>query len=284
MRVVRNTTMLVAIAAGADGVVAWAPMPAGARLLSVTGELHLIGAEAAPVDAFAAYGFSGEVVPVVDPDGAIDVNLLWDNMVTKPVEPITAAATIGQEFDFDTTQVNPDVEPGEVDLADISGMLDPGKRIFAPTIEWLSAAKGTPMAVVAGTPDTYTPKSYKTFRSQANVSAEMESYALLAVSSPSLDKTQAAATIVNSPQQWGILQNLRNVMEDFWRIQVGMTEAGAETPYAEISTMIGDLVSPDMVQASTFVDPLAYRVLCHATWLLDMPGSSIPGTLAGHNE
>jgi len=282
--VIRNTTSLGTVGVGADTVCAVAPMAAGAKLISVVGELHVIGAEAAPIDQFAAYGFSGEVIPVMDPDSAEDINALWDKMVTKTVLPTILAGTPTLEFDFDTADVSPDVEPGEVDMHDLTGMLDPTNQIIAPVIEWMSSAKGTPMAVVAGTPDTYTPRSYKTFRSMRKVVADMSSFACLAISSPSLDVKGTSFQTPATPQHWAILENLRNVMQDFWRINAGMIEAGAESPYAEISTQIGNLVAPEMVEAAVRLDPMLFVFMCRATWTIEFDPLSIPNTLDANNE
>lgn len=254
-------------------------------MLGVQGEIHVIGAEAVPVNLFSAYGFSGELVPVVDPDSAITLDALWDNVVTKTVDPTEAAATNVTDFDWDTADGTPDVEPGEVDVNDLSGLLDSTKEIFAPRIEWMSFAKGNPIAVAPGSPDTYTPRSFKSFRSSKVLVADMPSYALIAFSNPSLDQEATAFSTHATTSDWAILENLRNVMNDFWRINTGMVEAGAESPYAQISSAIGDLVSPVMVNpAASLVNPATYTVMCHATWLLDLPGSSIPDTLDPNNE
>lgn len=258
----------------------------GGRLKSVTGELHVIGAEAQDIDLFAAYGFSGELVPVMDADGALDINVLWDNMVAKPVQPTSTAATDVVDWDTDgPAQTGPDVEPGEVDMKDITGLLDVNKALFQPRIEWMSFAKGAPVSVAAGTPDTYTPRSYKTFQSRRVLKADMPSYALLAVSSPSLDNEQTTKTIINTAANWGVLENLRSIMQDFWRINTGMIEATAESPYDVASARIADLVSPDMINpATTLVAPQAFTVMCHCTWLLEMPDSQVSGVIAAQNE
>lgn len=265
---------------------AWAPIPMGGKLLSVHGELHILGTQDANTRKFSAYGFSGELVPIIDPDAALNINTVWDNMVTKPVVPTSLAATSTVDFDFDSTSNGPDVEPGEVDVNDMTGLLDPNKSIMDPHIEWLSAAKGTPAGhSQTQSDDTYTPRSYKTFRSQRAIKADLSSYALLAISSPALDRDAVTALTNENPLQWAILENLHNVMNDFWRINVGMIESSAESPYSEISEAIGDLVSPDMINpSSTMLEPMAYSVLCTAEWLLDMPNSSIPNVLDAKNE
>lgn len=284
MLVIRNTTTVDTVPAGQDKVAAWAPIPQGGKLISVAGEVHVIGTEGRPVNKFAAYGWSGELVPIMDPDTSIGLNTLWDNMVVKPVEPTTSAGNSTVDWDFETANQEPDVEPGEVDIVDLTGLVDPTKSIMDPQIEWLSAAKGTPIAVFGATPDTYTPRSYKTFRSSRGLVADMPSYALLAFSSPLLGDTQSSVSTPSTIKKWAILENLRNVMEDFWRINTGMIEAGAEDPYSLISTNVANLVAPDMVDPSDLMDPQTYTFMCRATWVLEFPGSSIPNTLEGNNE
>lgn len=287
MRVVRNTTMSKNISGGSDGVVAWTPVPAGGRLLGVQGELHIIGPEAARVDNFHAFGFSGELVPVNDPDTGVGIDTLWDEMVTKTAVATEAYGTSGitVDYDWDTADTDPDVEPGEVDVNDLTGLLDATREIFPPRIEWMSAAKGNPMSVAAGTPDTYTPRAFKQFRSSRKMVAAQPSYAMLALSAPALDRNIASASTMGTVKDWAILENLRNVMDDFWRINTGMIESGAESPYDFISKAVGDLVSPTMVQPATpLMVSASVTFMCQATWFLDFPGTSVPGTLEGSNE
>lgn len=220
------------------------------------------------------------MVPIVDPDSAIDINTLWDNMVTKPVVPTQAAATSTVDFDWDTADAGPDTEPGEVDVNELLGLLDPTKQIFPPTLEWMSFAKGNPISVAAATPDTYTPRSFKTFRSTRRLRGDGSSYALLAVSSPSLDREQVTETIDASASAWAILENIKNVMNDMWKAQVGLMDVGAEGPYSDISAKIADLVAPAPINPSaSLLDPMQYTCFCIADWVLEIPDTTIPSTL-----
>lgn len=284
MLVVRKTTFAQVIAAGTDEVIASCPLVGGAKVKTVTGELHVLGPESTEADNFFAYGISGELVPIMDPDATIDLNALWDQMVVKPNNPSTTAGGQAIDWDFDSADADPDVEVGLADINDLAGQLDPNTSIIPPTIEWLSAAKGTPFGVIAGTPDSYTPRSFKTFRGRP-VMADGPSHALIAFSAPSLDETQTAIeALTGTPTKWSILENLRNVMQDFWRINVGMIEAGAESPYADISTAVANLVAPDSSADAGMLVPLAWRVLCLCTWVIDFPGSEVPTVLDGNNE
>lgn len=259
-------------------------MPDGSKLLAVRGELHVVGAEAAPTNQLSAYGFSGEVIPIVDPDGGIDINTLWDNMVTKPIQMSETAGVSTVDFDFDTTDPTPDTEPGEVDTNDMFGLLDPTKEIFAPHLEWMSFAKGAPIATTAGTPDTYTPRDYKTFNSTRRLMADGPSYAMLAVSSPSLDNSDTTELTETPASAWGIMENVEMAMDQMLLMQTGIVEAGAESPYVDITTIIGDWLAPDMINpSSSLLDPMQHTVFCIADWIIDVPNSGIPNVLDANN-
>lgn len=283
----RQTVAAGSVASPTDSVVAWAPIAPGGKLLSVTGELHMLGPEGVQINRITPYGFSGRVEPVIDPDGTLDMNTLWDQMVSKPEENTASAGNDVLDYDWDSSDTDPDVEVGEMDINALSGMMDQGSDIFQGRMEYVSFAK-TPRGWAAGTPDTYNPTDVKTFRSTkviAKPSMNMPAYALLAVSSPELGEEEVSHTMlggVNASRDWSILQNLKNVMEDFWRINTGMIEAGAENPYDIASAAIENLVVPELVQPSTaIIESATWTWFCRAEWVLDFPDSFVKGVLDG---
>lgn len=283
MIVKRKTVVTKLVSAGTDQVVAWAPIPDGGKLLSVQGELHIIGAEGSAVNQLSGYGFSGEVVPIRDPDSAQDINSLWDQMVTKPVQVSVAAGANSVDADWDTSDGAPDTEPGEVDVNQLLGLLESTREIFAPRLEWMSFAKGAPIPVVAGSPDTYTPRDFKTFRSTKKMMIEGASYAMLAVSSPSLDNEQVQENIEIGSEPWGIMENIHLAMQQLLIQSLGMTETGNTEPYDTITTLIHEWLAPDIINPSTtLLDPQVFTAFCIADWVFDIPGSSIPNTLEAH--
>lgn len=285
MFVVRETTHSGILAANSDRVCAYSPIAPGGTLVSVQGEIHMVGPEATPTAIFNAYGFSGSLEPLIDPDSSIDLNTFWDNMVVKPGPAASSAGSVNFDWDFDTTDTSPDVAVGELDLNAVAGLLTPGKEIIAPRIEWVSAAKNRGLGHdPAATPYDYQPTSYKTFRSNRRLAAQegQAAYAMLALSSPILDNEDITQSTLATPADWAILGNLKNVMQDFWRVNAGMVDAGAESPYVEASLAIEELVAPDIVQPSTAtIAAVQWTWLCHATWLLEFPDSSVPKTLDG---
>ena len=284
MRIIRRTIGAQTVTSGIDRVIGNAPLPKGGKVLSVHGELHVIGEESMPVDEFSAYGFSAHVVPIVDPETSIGLGALWDDVVVKALDPTTTAATSVLDMDWATDDTSPEIEPGELDVDDLLNMTQGQKELIAPRLEWISWAKSRQGGWVAATPDTYVGSDYKTFSSKRKITAEVPSMALIGFSSPSLDDRmiQSADVTMGSAAEWYMAQNMNETLRDMGKMQAGLTEAGAESPYAEASSLIADLVAPSMLdESTTMYRSCAYDVLCVATWLLEFPGESLPRTLDG---
>lgn len=288
MLVLRKQLVGVVVTSGQDKVFAWAPIPEGGKLLSVQGELHINGTtEEKNIEELFGYGVSGELVQVQDPDASDTLDVLWDHVVTKPGDASLASATPGLDWDWDTSDVAPDVEPGETDINQLLNTLQPTKVIMEPHLEVLSWAKGRngTYKQVDSVSDQWVPTDYKTFRSRRKVVAENgPAYALLAFSSPAFDSEELASDIVNDVKEWTMLGNLRAILKDMWKMQMGGSEAGAIEPYASASTLIENLVAPDIVQPSTaMVKTTTWNCFAVTTWLLDLPEQAAIGMLKGEN-
>lgn len=282
MRVIRKTTAALSVAVGADEVLAWAPLPTGAKLLSVSGEINIVGPESLAISKFAAYGFSGYVIPVVDPTAALALKTTWDTMVVKNQVPTPQAATATIDYEWDIADTNEVIQPGRGTFEGITGMgAEKSKEIFRPRIEWMSFAK-RPVGFVAGTPDTYQPISHKTMRSQMKITAEEPSYAMLAITNPALTEVEETPLTDGNVGLWGMGMHLKEMIRDFWRIQAGLIEAGAESPYADATTYIQELVAPDMLDESTTLYGNTAALTAHVdvTWVLEFPDGDPVNTLS----
>lgn len=280
MIVIRRSIYAVNIAAGADNVIGSAPIPKGGKIMSVQGEIHVNGEESQDTGLFSAYGFSAHLVPLEDPETALTLDELWDDVVVKAIDPVTAAGAVGIDIDWITTVGAPEIEPGEMDVTDLLGMSQGSKELIAPRLEWISWAKSRQGGWAAGTPDTFFPSDYKTFKSEKTLAADAPSEVLIGFSSPSLDdlKLQSADVSFSSAAEWYMLQNMDSTLEDMAKAQAGLTEAGAESPYANASTLLEEVLAPPMVDESvaSLYNTLAYDVLCVSTFVLEYPNSSIP--------
>lgn len=272
MRVIRKTIGALSVAVGADEVLAWCPMPTGASLESITGSIHIVGSENRAIATFGAYGVSAYVIPVVDPTSALALKTTWDTMVRKQ---ITAAVNVSSgtiDYEWDIPDTNELIQPGRMDVGQVANMGDEKqKEIIPPRLEMMSFAK-RPIGFVAGTPDAWQPIDYNRFRSRRRATAEEPSYAMLAISNPAMTEVQTSPTTDGTVARWGLGMHLKQLLDDFWRLQVGLVESGAETPYSESVTYIQDLVSPDMLdEASTLYYADAITAMVEATWVMRFP-------------
>lgn len=259
------------------------PLPKGGSLISVQGELHMVGEESQDTAKFAAYGLSGHMVPVPEPESAVGFGALWDNVIVKAADPSVAAATTKLDFDWDTADTGTEIEPGEVDLLALLGLTQT-KEILPPRMEWVSWAKSRQGGFIAGTPDVYLPSDFKTFRSKRRLTAEVPSALMLAVSSPVLDDLRELAAHVtpSSAGEWYMMANMEETLRDFGKGNAGLTEAGALAPYLNASNLIAELVAPPMLdESSTQYNSMSWQALMVCTWILEYPDESIPNTLDG---
>lgn len=267
-----------------DRVVCAVPLPKGAKLKGVQGEVHVIGEEDRPTNKFSAWGLSGHMVPVEEAETALAYGTLWDQVIVKAQDPTTAAATTTLDWDWDTAVTGLEIEPGEMDINSLLGSTPFDKEFMAPRLEWVSFAKGRQGGFAAGTPDTWLPTDYKTFRSKVQLTAEGPSAAMIGFSSPLLDEVMTGGSHVtpSSAAEWYMLQNMRDTLRDMGKAQAGLIEATGDHPYADASTLIGNLVAPDMLdESSTLYQAISWRVMIAATWLLEYPGNSIPNSIDG---
>lgn len=284
MRIISRTIGAKISTANSDEVLCALPIPKGGKVLSVQGELHVIGQESLDIDNFMGYGFMGELVPIVDPTTAITAQALWDNVVVKAGDPTVSAGTNTLDFDWDTLDTGPAIEPGELDIDKLLNLVQGQKEIIAPRMEWLSWAKNKQGGWIAGSPDVFNPTDFKTFRSRKTVLADVPSMAMLAFSNPLLSDVllEAAMVTPSTEGEWYMMANMDETLRDFGKINAGLIEVGAESPYAEASSLIRDLVAPDMLdETTTKYASQSYDVLCVATWVLEFPGESLPRTLDG---
>lgn len=284
MIVVARTIGSLTVGGNTDKVLGAMALPKGGKLMSVQGEVHVIGEEDQPTDKFMAYGFSGQMVDIQDPETTQQYQDIWDDVVVKASDPIGVAATNNLDFDWLTNDTVPEIEPGEMDIDALLGLTQAQKEFIPPRLEWISWAKNKQGGFIAGTPDDFLPSDFKTFRSNRKLVAETPSALMLTVSSPVLDETQviAAHSPPSSAGEWYMLANLKETMRDFGKMNAGLTEAGAISPYLNASVLIGDTVAPDMIDESTTqYNAMSWQALVVATWVLEFPSESIPNTLDG---
>lgn len=259
------------------------PVPAECMQHNAWGEMHLVNQEADPADWDEAtlYALEGWVIPVPDPDTALDLQTLWDRFVPKDAD---VSAGI---FDLDpaTADTGPFLELGEVNIDALMDMSN-----LRSENQWYSRKKllsfaNNRVGIVAGTPDTSIIADVQKIRSRKTISAEYMSWSLLAIAMPAAGDVDASRSTYASEALWMQTKYMDVVLEQAWMEMVGLVEAGAETPWTEAALAVQDLVEPEpvfVVAGNTAqFNARSLHVWCTGTFELEVPGRREVATISG---
>lgn len=279
----RQTLVAKNLAGGFDVIAGDCPLPMEVAQLQVWGELHVQTREANPLefDEATFYGTEGRVLDVADPDTALDVETLWDNRVPKDADVASGV------FDLDpaTTNTSGFLETGEPNIDAIMGMSD-----LQPDNLWWTHRKmlswaNNRVGLVAATPDTYIVADVLKIRSTKRIVAEDYCWSLFAVAQPSFGDVDATQATYESEALWMQLKYMDVVLEQAWMELVGLTEAGAETPWTDAALAIQRFVEPEPVFVSAGATANftggSLHVFCNMTFQVQVPGRKEMGVVSG---
>lgn len=267
----------ILINAGTDRVIAEYPLPVGGKLNGVHLECHVLGLEESLATHMFMYGISGFVVPLPDPDAAINVDTLWDNLIPKDLDAGSGV------FDIDTGALDatPEFEIGELDLTaifDIQGLAP--REIFRRRKRITLASNPSGFQQIASSADLLVPLDFFATQIKKAVRVSSPSMVLFGFSSP--DLTQTTATVRTAPleSQWFQYQFLEMTIEQMLMFVGGLVESGAETPYEEASAFIADLIEATVFEQSAgFYDAITWNCYTTATFDVSVPGRMNLGVL-----
>lgn len=278
MRVFRNTLWSVQHTT-TDQVIADCPLPAECKQNNFWGEMHLVSDEGdlQDVDEVSIYGMSGWVIPVTDPDSALDVNTLWDALVPKDQDVASGA------FDLDVNTVVTDqwMEYGEINLdrvLDMSNLQD--ENNWYRYKKMLSFAQ-SPLGFIAGSPDTFYATDVKKIRSGKKVEAEVMSWSMLGFTLADLGDIDTARLTLPSEKGWMQIKYIDIVLEQAWMFLVGLVETGAETPYEDAALLIQEMIEPEPIDTGTRLNKFNANVTCLSTFDITVPGRREVKVLSG---
>lgn len=255
---------------GTDAVLFGYPIPAGGQLNNVHMEIHVIGPEGTTYQGAVAYGLTGFVVPVPDPDEGATFDVLWDRLIPKDV-PEAAAV-----FDLDSgaQDTSAEWEIAEPDWSGVFNMVaNAPLEIFRRRKFMTLATSSIGYEKVSAAADKYTPTDF--FRSKVGrrVKVKSPSVVLFGASSPNLASGSTGQESAPSEVQWTLLQYLEMTLEQAFMHLVGLTEAGAETPYEESGQFIASLLEKSYMEAGpgAFIDS-TFRFFSNVTFDISVPG------------
>lgn len=279
MRVFSKTTMGRGVIHGTDAVIGHVALPAMSKLLNVWGMISIWADTGVPIEDVLAYACRGAVLDVGDTDNALTLDGLWDAVMPKDVD---ISATAGQEqldFERTTADTREFSEIGEVNPLDIWSIKGPTETIFDRKRIMNFGSSPTGFNV---TGPVYHPRDHFSARVAKKYSVDSMSYVLFAVGSPDVASETATIPQVVNDFEWFLLGYLEYVLEQAWMQVVGLTEAGAETPFADLSTFLERMVEPPAVLDTVMnFDNSTYMTLGELTFEIQVPGKPQFGVVSG---
>jgi len=230
----------VGVAAGADQVMFSWPLPKECIFNQFSGEVHVKPLGDMPIDEVAIYGCEGWIV---QSDSALDFqnqDTLWDTSVPKDDSNDDA---------LDTTFVSNSVsfiEAGHVNVAQLFDQELLGPKRFFQRQKMLSFANA-PSGFKDATPDTYVPADTFQLNLGARYKAMRQSGILVAMGSPDFSQADDNDVIpqlgtLPTAQSMYALRFIENYLDSAMVALIGLTEAGADTPYDEILDFVEELL------------------------------------------
>lgn len=252
------------VTAGADKVVYATPLPPGTLLKGVNGTARMIATAAVAVDLATFIGFHGYVVRVPDPDTAISLNTLWDTFVKKDLAMSAGA------FDLDENLIDDPVdEPGHVQIEHLMGFNDEAHQVFE-RLEMLTFADS--QGGFDKTAEDYRPVTKFRVKVNKPVRVTVPSYLLFGASVPALTATNAGFQLIDTDSEWYQMAWMDNTLRNMAISLAGLVEAGAETPYVEGMTLVGELLERVIEETAADFTAAAMRVITRLTATVEYPG------------
>ena len=268
------------IAAGSDEVIAWMPIPPGGALVDFRADIDGIANAHQLVGSRSKWGLRAVIINLTSAmDVAQTIDTTWDQLVPKPTDLDSAAG--GDDIDWDNgTITGPFHEPGQINWSEMTELGDRPVH--------LGMRKGTSSLSSGGnfphvdTTDEYFPIMNVGMRIKKQVKVKGPSVFMLGFSSPSMDVVTTSIPVTPVNQEWSALKYPDVMFDMMLPDLLGLTELGAESPYADVAGFLSDHVRPAIVEetAGSFIST-AWDVSCDYVATIAVPGRPKMQTLKG---
>lgn len=240
-------------ATGGDSVVAGMWIPAHTTIRSIKGYINMATSTVLAAGKVALGSFAGWVVRINDPDSVTVMSDVWDRQIPKD--------TTANVMDLDassTGDTSPFWEPGATVWEETFDIGAQPRKLFQRV--FMSSLGLNAMAVNR---DPETPFGYE-FIGGKTIPINLKgglycpgpSLLMFAVGSPLTTNTSVTAAVAALTEpEWGQLQFIDHVLERAMMSLLGLTEAGAETPWDEATSLLRTHLDPQVLELSggTFV-------------------------------
>lgn len=267
MQVISRQISSREIDANTDQVIAYCPLPTGAKLNNVWLESAITtGVLTGMINGYF-YGVSGFVVNIDDPDGDYDWDQIWDGSVRKDV----TLDVFGAAADIDTpANTEPEFDVGLVDLDSIMGIgAEDDTQIFQrrKMVSWA----GNPIGGNGAT--SYVPTDYFKTHIKGGPRVNRPSGVMFGFSSPEMAETTAAYKIPLE-KEWLVLQFIDMFLEDMFKWNIGLGTTTSGFPYEAGSDYIAKFLESAMWEPSGEANLVPVKWFCNSKITFDV---TIPG-------
>ncbi len=238
LRIPSERTVHRLISTSTDEVVAWFPVPTDGRWNGGVVDLHMVG-PATALTKMVFFGISAYMITLQEPENVdASPDTVWNNYVPKD-----AGFTVEDALDMDLSSgsgATIEVGPSSPNvLLDVFPLVSELGRKLVPV-----SFASSPTGFIDTATDTYYPTFRGKFRYAAPRVARSPSVVLVAVTSPTLTVPTSFAGedslwAPTTDQNWMTLRYAESQLEFAMSYLTGSVEAGANTPYEEISELLG---------------------------------------------
>ena len=245
MRVISKQWTERTIARNEDEVLAWLPLPDGARVNNLWLESHIISDRKAQHQGFV-YGMSGQIARKIDPDDASRTyDEEWDLAISKDLDMITSASAMHSSMDLDisTAEVTtPEQGPGLMDVEGLFGKDLQGTQEFFDRTKLLTTVNAGRNFNSGDDTVIMTDLVHSRIRFGNKYKVDGMHTAMVGFSNPYMTNTVSAVPYTPTEHEWLILSYIDGFIDEMQAYAIGMVPSTSEDPYQEVSVFIADLL------------------------------------------
>ncbi len=249
------------VAVGSDGVLFGLTLPGGSRINNIHVAAHVMSQTMGANQQVAMFAIEGYIVPLVDPDAAPTYEVLWDTTVPKDTDVESL------DLDFGTADTAPFWEPGEWDPQALFRVGLRPERIYHR--KWKVGVNNAFFVFQDNqTPflTKFLPGAMVKINIKKNFAVSQPSALMFGLAAPSFDDVSTTEPTVLTEAQIAQTKYMDHVIERGLLHQLGLVEAGAETPWEEATALIKTHVDPDIFEETTSrYGAFAWDITCEAT-------------------
>lgn len=270
------------VASNADEVIAVMPIPAGGMLTNVWGDVHMVGTINLNRDFATLYSCGGFIMPALNEDFSTSVDTFFDQHVPKDGDVATTAGNVSVDIS-PAASSGPYEEPGEASQNRLWNVFETSQRIYDRQKILTIASRGLMEPVASSEDDLWMPNDHFKVRIRDRYRVNQTSYAMFAIASPAIDDEETANEATMDANELAMFENIETMITLALPWILGLSEAGAETPFLVLAQFIEELIEPTVESETAGAFNVAtYNVFARFTFEVQFGPSGInKGPLAG---